>query len=241
MGCPHWVSRQCWAFVAAVFTGIFLVIALALPWFNIAMQDQYAIVPPNGQPIVGQGDAVIVLYWPGAYVQYTPKDQDAEHFTINWDDLSDSKPKNFYMATMGLSIIALILCAGVGFSILFCLMIRSFRQRVDECCAGWTKWVIFAFAVILFIFGLVSWALFFGITSGLKDANFNQCGGHYWCDSFLGEEKIDESLGGGHIYWGPSVGWIFGILANAGMVFVLVLVLATKGHHHHYTQLGADY
>jgi len=239
--CPRWVTRQCWAFVATLVTTIFLGLAIGEPWYIISERGAYGLIK-EGVPIVNTGDALILLGWEGAYVHYTLKEKGEtlkkERFTTSWFDFNDSRPMNYYMATMSLLIVAFVLCVALGVSILFGLMI--YRKRTDVCCGGRTKWILLGLSVVLFIFGLLSWTIFFGITSGLDKAQFNDCPTHkYWCDSFAGVETVTiPGYGVSKIYWGPTDGWIFGVLANAGMIVIMALLLITKNQRRRYAKLG---
>ena len=68
-GCPHWCTRQCWAFVATLLAVIFFIVALALPWYGIAERGTYALPASN---TTSEGDLISSFYWTGYVIYINP-------------------------------------------------------------------------------------------------------------------------------------------------------------------------
>ena len=120
-----------------------------------------------------------MFWWKGVYVVLSyPEGHDTQE-TIEWDNelFHSEKPKQVYMASTSLCIVALVITAVLFIFLLFTINLRSFGTRHHiapcyPCRISWiaSKWTSFSLCVIVFILSCLSWGIFLMYPSALKDA-----------------------------------------------------------------------
>jgi len=77
---------------------VFLIVALAAPWYTI---EAYGLPPPL--------DSVLAIFWwPGMQLSYIPPLNGQRELLVSWDSLSARNPKDVYMSSMAMGILAWI-------------------------------------------------------------------------------------------------------------------------------------
>jgi len=241
MGCPHWCTKQLWAFIFTVFAGLFFVIAVASPWFVVAIKYDFDTED-------GDGSWATTYWWKGRYdsidITYSSTEIKSDGWT-SWSDLDEasSKPKSTYMAAAAFAILSLVATIVVAFAFLFGLMIDSTRAFFERALCGLTKWWVAGIVFIAILFSIISWAVFISFPSALDDAGF--CPQSYflltgtdddlWCKSFIGTKKFDLGDTGisATAVWAPSIAWFFCLLGTIFAIVAFVLALFVKKHHNY--------
>lgn len=226
-------TRQCWAFVLSLLMMGVLIIALATPWYTLE-ESNYFIFPPDE----GAGDALINFYWNGVVIVFEPYKDKSWTKTYSWDYFdengSDARTaKQAYLLTMAFTVLTLLLTALLSLLILFCLIIKSFRKKLDQIFDYKTKWIVFFTGFLVFVLAMVSWSIFFDFQQGLADMNFGGCEGQWWCGAFVGVSNMTfENTAGEtvtmNLSWAPSVGWVFGLGSTVVSFWLAFLLFVVK-------------
>jgi len=226
---PNWLSRQCVAFVMLSINVIFLIIALTLPWYSIIQKNvPYPTYTNNTvATIVG------VFYWTGYSTAVSPNYTSAFVANRGWNAFPTDGPKNIYMISMALTILALIGSMVLAFFVLVAAMMKNSRRWFDLVCFGKTRWVLFGSSLLIVGLIFLAWVIFFVFPTALgKDGticpNPNYVGNNIglWCSSFVGANVTVGRLGSQYA-WAPSVGWVFAVFSMVwalGAAFFLFIV-----------------
>ena len=101
----------------------------------------------------------------------------------SWDDLPSAKPKDIYMASVIMAIIALSATIVSAVFIYFGLVVGATRRYFEALMSGRIKWVVAAYSFVCLLLSIASWAIFISFPSALSDAD-------YCPDSFLGTSPL---------------------------------------------------
>jgi len=244
---PRWLSRPCFAFVFTVILLVFLIIAIAAPWYEIVAQN----APDDN----GKGDDTYVYYWQGLQITQQPDCCPVVSNTYNWSSIPYSNPQNVYETSMGLLILALVTTLVLACGIFFCMMLVSIRKMgYYMTCKVGVKWVAMVICFVDLFFILLAWTLFFRFNQALAHADspeFSLCPDPsyigapkgakvYWCDTFTGSQIAIGSYSTRYS-WGPSVGWVFAVLSTA-LIFLagFFLCISKKNPDDEYEELDGE-
>ena len=111
---------------------------------------------------------------------------------MEWESLGTDEPKQYYIASASISIIALVFNNILSLVICFGLVVRSSRKVVEKRLCGATKWFAAGLSAFTLCLLFSSWALFIDFPAALYKTHL--CPDHIipnyteglWCSSFIG-------------------------------------------------------
>jgi hypothetical protein len=253
MGCPHWVSRQCWAFILGIVLLVFMIISIALPWYGWVI-DVEETLPTNTSMNV-DGALAVVWYWQGIYVQINAdegsslKHVDLNKRTFSWSEMQHSTHvKQVYMLSMAFSILAFFFALLVCGCLMFCLIVTKTRDLCQRLVGNKAKWIVFALTLFAFLMSVLSWSLFFRFPDAMSQDGFCPDGNFFsdfdnelWCSRIVGldnfkqvvlhlawQPNFSDMIVDCKVAWAPSVGWLFAVIGSILLIPICVLIAFTK-------------
>jgi len=238
-------SRELAAFIFATILSLFLLAAVAGPWYLIVVSHI-----PTGRGT--ETETMRYLFW-WRGVLFAVDDENGNERSqdwIDWADMSSGKPVETYMISVGLALLALGTTALLSLLLIFGFLLPTTRLRATTFFKGKSKWVVNGIAFLPVAFIIVSFSVFITFPSALEEAGFcprevlpfslvhNE---RLWCSSFTGNADFDiiapePSVGSAtsarvvsvSATWFPFVSWVGCVIAVLWAIVTFGFTLSIK-------------
>jgi len=237
----EYASRQCIAFMMTMVSIFCLIVATSTSWYFIWSKG---VEISQGK----RGDTVTYFVWTGLEVHNSPYDAPSSTHDLRWKDLPSSRPKEVYINSQAMVLVALGLSLLLMLLILFGLMVDRTAKLFQKVFKNQTKAVAVMLGGLVILFTILAWTLYLRFPSALNDADYcvppfiSGGKGRYWCEDFAGIKKNVGPYNSSYT-WYPALGWLFAILGMAfacGSSFLTLIVKAKPELEYTATDLG-DY
>jgi len=219
--------REVYATIMAMSLWIFFLVALIVPWYQVAATN---LPPPHDS-------MTAIFWWNGMDAVYSPPLQGTQRsLSLSWSEMISTRPRDVYYAAMSMCILG-ILSATVLIAAIFLGFIfpRTARMLSSIFC-NYFKWPVVILCYVVLIFSILSWTCFFAMSNAMNAAQL--CAGTtaygapifpsndtwvepMFCDSFANT----RTRSGPTWVWGPQAGWFFALFTTPLACVVLWIML----------------
>jgi len=190
-----------------------------------------------------------IFWWPGMNILYIPPLNGQRDVLTSWYAMPTRMPKDVYMSSMAMGILAWIATQVLLVVIMFGFICKGTARMFNVLFCGFFKWVAVLVCLIVFVLVMLSWTIFFVFNGALEDSNL--CPGQkpffpdwanasvacegLWCSGFAGTAVT----GGARYIWGPTAGWICAVCSSIFIFFILCVVLSMDPYR--FSMFGNNY